>query len=59
MICIGAEKERSKIMKFEVCFVVVVCDDELEGSVVVGNNEMSRKVALSPDLTLEVPDISR
>jgi hypothetical protein len=39
--------------------MVVVCDDELEGSVIMGNNEMPRKVAPSPDLTLEVPDISR
>jgi hypothetical protein len=46
-------------MKFEVCFVVVVCNNELEGSVVVGNNEMPGKVVPSPDLTLEVPDISR
>ncbi|KAG1846289.1 hypothetical protein F4604DRAFT_1688433 [Suillus subluteus] len=44
-------------MRFEVYFMVVVCDDELEGSVIMGNNEMPGKVAPSPDLTLEVPDL--
>ncbi|KAG1887192.1 hypothetical protein F4604DRAFT_1675204 [Suillus subluteus] len=41
----------------QVYFVVVVCNDKLEGSVIVGNNEMPGKVAPSPDLTLEVPDL--
>ncbi|KAG2113392.1 Alpha/Beta hydrolase protein [Suillus discolor] len=35
----GSKKERSKIMKFEVYFVVIVCNDEHKGLVVVGNKE--------------------